>query len=115
MVAKTPEALAFFSGAFKDRLVSKAYLAIAVGLPQPDEPRAGPSYTSSATAAAAAAAEAADGAGVKKEAAPGAVTAAGKYAEVFENVDDLKKKKRRTKKSIGCDFEFVTSYFTNRL
>lgn len=83
VVAKTPEALAFFSGAFKDRTVSKTYLAIAVGLPQPDEPRAGPSYTSSIPT---------EGSDVKTEgAAPAPVTAAGKFAEVEGNVKETEK------------------------
>jgi hypothetical protein len=49
VVAKTPDALAFLAAAFKGRRVSKAYLAVAVGLPQPNEPRNGPSYTATAT------------------------------------------------------------------
>jgi hypothetical protein len=50
VVAKTPDALAFLAAAFKGRRVSKAYLAVAVGLPQPNEPRNGPSYATTATA-----------------------------------------------------------------
>lgn len=84
VVAKTPEALAFLAAAFKERRVSKAYLAIAVGLPQPNEPRAGPSYTAppidlKAGAVAQAAAQAAAWA----PPLPEAWADAGKLAEVW--------------------------------
>jgi hypothetical protein len=44
VVAKTPEALAFYANAFKTRSVHKTYLAIGVGLPVPGQSTTGAIY-----------------------------------------------------------------------